>query len=470
MKQIFKGARLSASRFVQDESGFVLPLAIILTMLILLMGMGLLVFADAGLNSAAQTNRGQTGFDTADAGMQAARQQLYDNTQSEDYDGNNAVTPDVQWSSSKGGMNLTFPENLGSAKVTIQYVSGQNFAVVSTGSSGDAKRKIAATLTTVPSISTSVPAVFFSWGNLSWSGGGSGPCNLGNSIFLMGSATVTGSVNICPTMDPTYGLWAQVGTGGGPYPNAAGSYPNFYNPTPRTDAGKVAGIGAVGGISTSGGATAAIARGSRSYDNDTCPTFVKAYDSGVPKSGCTTKMTFPFMPSATPPPSDTETLRQRALLLEKQKPGTSYYFDSIPGNGVDDPGMTSDRSISTWPSNTDYQTVVFYKFALPLKTATWNIAGSCSTSSPYKGVLAVENGNVSLGGNSGGFNGAIVIRGPGEFTSSGTSCMTGYVNSFGNLNMGGSFLAGVVPPLTSLTAFEGSNAVAVKNWQEVYTP
>jgi hypothetical protein len=431
------------------------------------MGTGLLVFADAGLNSAAQTNRGQTSFDTASAGMQAAKQQLMANTQFEDYDG--GVTPDVQWSSSKGGMNLSFPGDLGSANVTITYVDGQNFAVVSTGTSGDAKRKIAATVTTVPQITTSIPSVYFSWNNLTWSGGGGG-CNIGTSIFVMGNADIRGNFNACTNMDMTYGLWAASGSGSGPYPNAGGSYPNFYNETPRTV--KESGIGARGKIVTSGGASASVGLGTRSFDSTTNPKIVADYSaSNLAKAQ---KIAFPFNPAPTPPASDMETLRQRALLIEKQK-GTPHYYDAIPGNGIRDAGMTSSRDITTWPSGTDYETVVFYEFAPttsvsspPTRTAAWKINGTCSTSSPYKGALAVENGNVSLGAGVGGFNGAVVMRGGGKFTSSGTSCLTGYINSDGLLDMGGSFQSATVPPLTSLSAFEGSISTAVKDWREVY--
>ncbi len=451
-------------RFTRDESGIALPLAVIMVVLIGVMGAGLLTFVTTDLTNVLSVNQGQRAFEMADAGVQAAKRQLTSDPKTSDYDGSGTVgtSNESQWSwKTNGSTNGVILNDLDgssatndSVTVTIQYVSAYSFKVISTGHYEDAKRKVEAVYKVTPGISNSIPAAVFTWSDIHQNGGGGG-CNLdGTSMFAMGDASFGGSFNVCSTPDQAYGKWAKI-SGAGPYPNSLGSYPNLYNSTPRSSCSR-AGIAARGTISPKGN----IALGTCDFDKNTTPAVV----SGPPANS--NQIAFPFGVASSPPASDLEALRQRALELEKQNPGSKYYIDSNPGNGQDDAALTTDQSINSWPTGSDYQTVVFYKFATSGKQVSWNIRSGCSPTDTNKGVIAVENGDFSIGSNNGGFNGTVVIRG-GSFNSSGNSCMTGYVNSSGDINMGGGSGAGTVPPLTSLPAFRSSKT-DLQSWWELY--
>ena len=63
-------------RFVNDESGMTMALAIMMIVLIGVMGAGLLTFVSRDLNTVVEENRGQRAFEVADAGIGAAKRQL----------------------------------------------------------------------------------------------------------------------------------------------------------------------------------------------------------------------------------------------------------------------------------------------------------------------------------------------------------------------------------------------------------
>jgi len=144
---------VTARRFVKDESGMTLSMAMIMIVLIGAMGAGLLTFVMTDLNTVTEQNRGQTAFEVADAGIEAAKHQLAANVVTTDYD-DQIKTPlapddDIQWSAAAGGVTLT---NLGeggattdSVNVKIKYrIATTDFRVVSEGTYGVAKRKIEA--------------------------------------------------------------------------------------------------------------------------------------------------------------------------------------------------------------------------------------------------------------------------------------------------------------------------------------
>ena len=63
-------------RFVKDELGATLPLAMMMIVIIGVMGAGLLTFVSRDLNTVIETNRGQRALELADAGVAAAKRQL----------------------------------------------------------------------------------------------------------------------------------------------------------------------------------------------------------------------------------------------------------------------------------------------------------------------------------------------------------------------------------------------------------
>src|SRR3712207_6481899 len=101
-------------RFVRDESGMTLGLAMVMILLIGVMGAGLLTFAGKDLDTVVEVNRGQRAFELADAGVGVAKRQItahcvgnasctgsYDASMTEDF-----APEDIQWSWRKGGVTL----------------------------------------------------------------------------------------------------------------------------------------------------------------------------------------------------------------------------------------------------------------------------------------------------------------------------------------------------------------------------
>src|ERR671920_518841 len=98
-------------RFLDNESGMTMALAIMMILLIGVMGAGLLTFADRDLNTVVEQNRGQRAFEVADAGVGVAKRQLTSDCEGnitcvDKYDGFEDVGEDVQWSDINGGVTL----------------------------------------------------------------------------------------------------------------------------------------------------------------------------------------------------------------------------------------------------------------------------------------------------------------------------------------------------------------------------
>ncbi|CAN5888355.1 hypothetical protein BH23ACT11_BH23ACT11_16060 [soil metagenome] len=85
-------------RFLKDESGIALGLAVIMIVLIGVMGAGLLVFVRNDLMAVVEVNRGQKAFEIADAGVEAARRRLLADSRRQHYDKDrtNDCTPEVR--------------------------------------------------------------------------------------------------------------------------------------------------------------------------------------------------------------------------------------------------------------------------------------------------------------------------------------------------------------------------------------
>ncbi len=156
----------TARRFVNEDSGMALPLAVIMIVLLGVMGAGLLTFVSRDLNTVAEQNRGQRAFELADAGVGVAKRQLTDDCAGDilctdsydaarDGDGNivDLTADDIQWSWLMGGVtldDLDDDDNLttvDSVHVAIDFQANRNqFKVISTGTYGESKRKIEAIL------------------------------------------------------------------------------------------------------------------------------------------------------------------------------------------------------------------------------------------------------------------------------------------------------------------------------------
>jgi hypothetical protein len=137
-------------RFVRDESGITMGLAIIMIVLLGVMGAGLLTFVSRDLNTVVEENRGQRAFEVADAGIGAAKRQLASSVDRTAYDDDPASpVDDIQWSIAQGGLTLQDLDGDGdltdSVNVTIEYISAtDSFRVISDGTYRGARRKIEA--------------------------------------------------------------------------------------------------------------------------------------------------------------------------------------------------------------------------------------------------------------------------------------------------------------------------------------
>ena len=144
-------------------------IVIIMLVLIGVMGAGLLTFVRTDLTTVVEVNQGERAFELADAGVQAAVQQLKDpvNANASRYNGGG---DDLQWSEdpSKGGVTLNDLDSSAatsdSVLVTIKTLStpANSFLVTSTGTYGEARRKIEAILrkTSSPTSSSGIPAYY----------------------------------------------------------------------------------------------------------------------------------------------------------------------------------------------------------------------------------------------------------------------------------------------------------------------
>jgi hypothetical protein len=448
------------------------------------MGAGLLAFVERDLRSVVENNQGQRAFELADTGVQLAEEQLKDDSSITHYNGG---TDDIQWSAdpTKDGLILDnldgSPSTADSVHVEIEYrydaaQSKDTFVVVSTGTYGNAKRKVEAVFHSEPALS--MPTTYFAWGDLTLTGSINPD---GISLFSLRNVLISSnSVNLGTQTDQYFGRWAET-SGPGPYPNALGSYPNDFNRKARGDAR--GGIGAWGTVTDPHNRASL---NTRSYDFNTIPRVVPDYDASPLDPA--QKIAFPFeVPDPAQDRKQIDVLRERALQLE-QITGRTHYFDSLPGNGQDDAGLSNGaRTISSWPSGSTYSTVVFYKFATynpgndvsynpPSAQAPCGAEGSPAPSGAARGVIVVENGDIYWTGNR-GFYGAAISRpydssgnllttADENFRAEGEVCLRGYANTGGDMYLAGDIDFGSAPELGSLAPFIGDTEMV--SWRELY--
>ena len=141
-------------RWVGEESGIALPLAILVMVLVGVMGAGLLAFVMTDLDSVVTTNRGQRAFEMADAGVASAKRQLSSEPDAAKYDGSGS--DNLRWSANpppdvaEGGVTLNDLDGSDTTddsvlvKIESLTTPEDSFKVISTGRYGDARRRIEA--------------------------------------------------------------------------------------------------------------------------------------------------------------------------------------------------------------------------------------------------------------------------------------------------------------------------------------
>ena len=467
-------------RLLKDESGMAMALAVIMMVLIGVMGAGLLVFVQRDLGAVVENNQGQRALEMADAGVEAAKRQLTTPGGANPESYNGRTTEDLRWSRCFGlpstasppcsppadaGVTLTNLDDdsatTDSVHVTIEYtglVNGQDvFTVISTGTYGNARRKIEAVFQRSGAIA-GIPAAYYTRNNLKVAGNMTAT---GLSFFAYKNADLgSNSIDLGTTTD-VMKKWALT--------NDSDSYPNDYNFSPR--ASSLPGIAAQGIITTgSPGLRTQIAMGTRSYDSSmtyTGPRVVPYYSQSALNPSL--KIAFPFYIDSLP--NDLEVLRAEAIRQEAAD-GQDHYVNlaSAPSKPY---------TIDSWPTNSTYNTIYFYRFASwdPSNDVQWNLSLPC-TDDTRKGIIVVENGNFLLSGNKGGFNGTVLTYGGtdpltgqpypdrGQFKASGGACITGYATATGDMTLVGNYRAAAVPALTDLKISAG--AIQEVSWRELY--
>ena len=486
-------------RFWRDETGMALGLVVIMIVLIGVMGAGLLVFVRNDLEAVVEVNQGHRAMDLADAGTQAAKAQLLADNIPAHYDVDSLLTqvfnnplcnidssdatraageliarnPSAEnWSPELGGQTRTFAG--GQFNVTIRWMTPlplapsdcraprtsltgilpggtEYFKVVSTGTYGNAKRKVEVIYETYD---LHVPKAYYTPGPITVSGTA---CIDGVSLFSLSNVTFNGNGGCSGTLgflmnshmkgqDRAYGDWNDPPS-------------DKFNKTGRRDALGVpvtdAGVGAVGTISGS------TRKGTRDYDATSTPKFVQAPSANPQGSN---EITFPFDLGSQPDAN---------RLCDEAKAQGNYEEYTTTGN----------KRLTNWPADSSYTTVVckVFKNMNSSNKLIWDVAGTTDLLDPYagcegpirKGTLVVRNGNFSTQSNTALFQGIVVVRGAEDSTSTdlgnssdtGNTCLDGFVNATSEIK-----IAGTVRPSVSLEVNNrpGFYGVRTWSWRELY--
>lgn len=486
-------------KLIKDESGVAMGLAVIMIVLIGVMGAGLLVFVRNDLEAVVEVNQGQKAFDIADSGLEVARQHIAGDKEPTHYDlenntacdakDKNGVDDDVTQPWSPGGSVVERSFAQGKFTVTIQWLTPNPtgalltaeeekclapktgplpegtdyFRVVSTGTYGDAKRRVEAIYDTYD---LDVPKAYYTPGDVTISGS---PCIENVSVFSKGNVELSGggkckddagnTIGYFKGKDLAYKAWAATADG-------ATSYPNTFNSTPRPV--DDAGIGATGQI------TGSSKVGTRDFDGDT-PSDNDGTD--FVENPSASQMTFPFDPANQAGEIKPDADRLCDVAKEQDRPGEQHYYtDPTSGNAT----------LNAWPDNSSKDTVVCYEFTNTGSnhTLTWFVNGDGSPlPSPYnngkyagceapikKGTLIIRNGNFTIKPNTALFAGVVVVRGTTLATDVGASltgnvCLDGFINSSGPIKISGT----VTPAVTKTTVDRpGFYGVRQWSWRELY--
>ena len=519
-------------RFLRDESGVTMALAVIMIVLISVMGAGLLVFVRNDLGVVVEVNRGQQALEMADAGIEAARGHLstvdarpssYDddltNGNSEwsddgspkaldfDGDGNNEISVAIQYLSPSANLSDAYlpnnaPEALppddGNPATIPAYPNNRNyFKVTVQGRSGNVLRQVQAIYRTE---NFDLPVAFYATRNISL--GGSTTIN---GISLFANCYIVGlRAEHLALDDQAYGNWATNPTTGNP---------NEYNSVPRNS--RTAGAAALGegtgcAAPPAGGAASGIdydptgnpegntrqkngtanpqRYGALDFDRNsniavgTPPRNFRKNTWGTPASPTsgqpTNTITFPFKTDDAAADADLiSALKQKARQQDnyiRRPSGTSFDIDD--GTGPDD-----------YPSPGTLDTVYFVEFAegtddnpvYGAKGTADYLADTTEADGKVKGTLVIVNGDLEFQVNSADdFQGVVVVR---DRVAAGNATLEPEVTRFnksGNIQLegfasveGDIFLSGTVDgilPGALVNGIPGLFKVNLWSWRECY--
>lgn len=513
-------------RLARDERGMVMGLAVIMIVLISVMGAGLLVFVNRDLEAVVEVNQGQKAFEIAEAGVQAAKQQILSDNIRQHYDG--VHTNDCaagqrlgeDWSPSTIGYpnrDCTGTPASKPAGVTKTFAGGKFTVTIECfdQASDGALDPCAGIATPAPDDDDEDDnddgedddGDFDEDDDCGDDDDEGDDDDSDTNPGCLGDAKKTFFRVVSTGFYPSDGSGAKrrieaiYNTYDLAIPKA------FYTPSTALDSVTISGTATAikdvsiftkGGVKISGSPTfsgtdiaykrwaATPTDATNSYPNSynsvprstATPGIGAAKNIGSPVSGrdygantvpalsyprVGSGMTFPFNPDSQP---DIEVLRAEAIRQE-QETGEDHYRN-VTGGGVE--------NLTSWPTEVPGRTtVVFYKFT-NAANVQWmvNASGTAVTPDGCKGpikngILVVENGTFTTQPNNALFRGIVIVRGgsvDGQYDDTGNNtCLEGYANADGTIK-----LAGNVSPSSSVNVLNtpGFYGVRLWSWRELY--
>lgn len=466
-------------KFIRDESGIAMGLAVVMIVLIGVMGAGLLVFVRNDLEAVIEVNTGQKALDIADSGLQVARQQLLTDIARQHYDkdGTNDATPEARlgedWSPVSSGVTRDFAG--GKFTVTIQCLEQLNdpndstdpclgvtedapesieasdrtyFKVTSTGyypaDESGAKRKVEAIYYTND---LNVPKAYYTPNDIEFNG------NVeirGVSFFAGGDIIGSNSGSVTIDRGPTtpYKDWDTT--------NSANFNPTSnLNTQPRTDSLGAsvtgAGLAAEGVICDGNDCGVSSADGIYDYDSTTPDQFVRKAQADLDDPNAAGTITYPYNPYDT---YDLNILKDIAI-------NQGNYYE---GSSIDIEDSTPNVNDKKYPEPSNSQTV-FY-----VKANGGDIDYNVNYTPRAEGLIVIENGNLKVSNSSNGFKGPIIVTGDGSTTgnydNAGNKTIEGFVVAEGKMTISG----GTDPYVAEggLGRRPGFYGIQQWSWRELY--
>lgn len=493
------------SKFLKNESGIALPVAIMVMVLVGVMGAGLLVFVRNDLETVVEVNRGQRALEAAEAGVAAAKRQLasddvrrhYDTDPSNDCAAGQRTAGSQDWSLATTTSNATCSDNsiakpsgpgvrrnfstgggTGKFTVTIQcYVqtgdpagrcvgsetwSGPEqasekryFKITSTGNfpadGSGATRTVQAIYYTQP---LDYPTAYYTPSNINFNGN----TNVsGISFFAKGNITgvFAGSFDVDRSVPALYGDWNTT----------LFTPPSNLNTVSRKNASGVSQQGA--GFAAEGlvcgnqcsDSSDSVANGYNDYDSTTGSkgqnlAFGRKPVGSENDPNPAGLITYPF----DPPPALNTWLPLEIWEEDARALGT-YKTPAEISNKIDN---------ADWPTPQSTRNVFFVEAGGQTVDIDYRVNLNPSVA---QGIIVVRNGNVKVSNSSNGFKGIIVVTGngttTGNYTNGGGVRITGFVIADGTMTLGGN-----VSPTVSVGDFEsapGYHKVSRWSWRECYS-
>lgn len=490
------------SKFLKNESGIALPVAIMVMVLVGVMGAGLLVFVRNDLEAVVEVNQGQRALEAAEAGVAAAKRQLvsddvrrhYDTDPSNDCAPGQRTAGSQDWSPATTTSNATCSDNsiakpsgpgvrrdfaaggdTGRFTATIQcYVQSGDpagrcaggeawpgpetanekryFKVTSTGSfpadGSGATRTVQAIYYTQP---LDYPTAYYTPSNINFNGNTSVS---GVSFFAKGNITgvFSGSFSVDRSVPALYRDW-----------NTTLFTPSSnWNTVSRENASSVAlqGTGfAAEGLVCGNPCSGSVANGYDDYDSTTGTqprnlTFDNkpaGSENAINPSGI---ISYPFQV----PPTLNSWLPLEIWEQDARTLGT-YKTPAEISNKIDN---------ADWPTPQSARNVFFVEAGGQTVNIDYRVNLNPSVA---QGVLVVRNGNVNVSNSSNGFKGMIVVTGngttTGNYKNTGGVKITGFIIADGTMTLGGD-----VSPTVAEGDFEstpGYHKVSRWSWRECYS-